>query len=189
MGRNVRVTPSSSPFQPCGDPSAASRRAPAPFPEVWPLRIRPRRTPLAEAPADRLKPFAKLLFEPARHRTVVFPLNAQVILGGDGILTALQVLAVMLREDRPLSELKKLITRYPQILVNVIYERALTDEAVSRIEELSKQAEKELAGTGRVLIRPSGTEPKMRIMVEGEDDATINRVANELAGEIGKLLA
>ncbi len=108
---------------------------------------------------------------------------------GDGILTALQVIAVMLREDKPLSELKKLMTRYPQILVNVTYKRALDEAAMEKISELSQGAEKELGNSGRVLIRPSGTEPKMRIMVEGEDEAQINKVAEGLAGEIENILS
>ncbi len=101
---------------------------------------------------------------------------------GDGIVAALQVLAIMLREQRPLSELvAEVIEPVPQILVNVSL------KAKKPLEELPKTcasiaaAESELDGDGRVLVRWSGTEPKLRVMVEGPDAKRIDKMAKAIA--------
>ena len=102
---------------------------------------------------------------------------------GDGILTSLMLLRVILRNDKKASELAKIIKIYPQVLINAKvtsdkkYDFDKDPEVKSRIEEL----EKEFADNGRVLIRPSGTEPLVRVMIEGEDQEYITKKAKELA--------
>jgi len=100
---------------------------------------------------------------------------------GDGLITALQVLAIMRRKDRALSELTSGFVRFPQVLVNVNVADKRPIESLPEFSEEVRRIEKELNGRGRVLIRYSGTEPKARIMVEGEDEAQVNAFANELA--------
>jgi phosphoglucosamine mutase len=108
---------------------------------------------------------------------------------GDGILSALQVLAVMLKEERPLSELRKVMVRYPQKLVNVRvkHRRPLSD--IPELVLLKESLEQRLGSEGRLVIRPSGTEPVIRIMVEGPDQVIIDSTAEEMAFHICKHLA
>lgn len=108
---------------------------------------------------------------------------------GDGILSALQVLAVMLRESRPLSELKKIMDRYPQKLVNVTVKHKKPLESVPELVNLQCQLEVKLGPEGRLVIRPSGTEPVIRVMVEGADHDQINGIANEMALGIQKYMS
>jgi phosphoglucosamine mutase len=108
---------------------------------------------------------------------------------GDGILSALQVAAVMLREGRPLSELKRIMQRYPQKMVNVKITQRKPVEELPEVMELKARFEKQLGEEGRILIRPSGTEPVVRVMVEGMDPVLIDQIVNELAQAIGKHLA
>ena len=105
---------------------------------------------------------------------------------GDGVLSALQVLAVMLREGRPLSELKKIMDHYPQKLVNVPVDGKKHISAVPEIVKLQKDLEQRLGEEGRMVIRPSGTEPVIRVMVEGADRETIEEVAYAMASCIEK---
>lgn len=103
---------------------------------------------------------------------------------GDGTLAALQVLAIMKREGRKLSELSKIIDLYPQLLLNV---KIRTKKELSKIKGLSElldRNETRLRGKGRINIRYSGTEPISRVMVEGEDVSLIKEIANELADAI-----
>lgn len=100
---------------------------------------------------------------------------------GDGIISALQVLAVMAHENKSLAELKQAMTKMPQTLVNVrITEKAdpLENAAVA---SGVKEAESQLGDRGRVLLRASGTEPLIRVMVEGENESEVNSLANQLA--------
>jgi phosphoglucosamine mutase len=89
-------------------------------------------------------------------------------------------------EGKPLSELAKVMKKYPQALVNAAVPNDKKDhyrdfpEIAARIDAL----EEEFSGNGRVLIRPSGTEPLVRVMIEGEDQAVIQKKAEELAGFI-----
>ena len=102
---------------------------------------------------------------------------------GDGQLTALQLLRVLKKTGKKLSELASEMTSYPQVNKNVRVSqmgkvRFSTDKSIKiAIEE----AEKELGNTGRILVRVSGTEPLVRIMVEGEDKALIEKLASEVA--------
>lgn len=100
---------------------------------------------------------------------------------GDGIITALQVLCAMRQRGKPLSELKKVITKRPQTLINVaVKEKFILSDHPEFIEKI-KAMEEQLMGRGRVLLRPSGTEPVVRVMVEGDHAAEVQQVAEQLA--------
>jgi phosphoglucosamine mutase len=108
---------------------------------------------------------------------------------GDGILTGLQLLGAMARSGRPLSELVKVMTRYPQVLINV---QGVDKSRVSSAPELAAAvavAESELGTLGRVLVRPSGTEPAVRVMVEAADHTEAERVAGQLAESVRTALS
>jgi phosphoglucosamine mutase len=100
---------------------------------------------------------------------------------GDGIVSALQVLAEMQRSGRTLRELCEGMEKYPQRLVNVRLEPGRDAVGTRAVREAVAAAESELGGSGRVLIRASGTEPLVRVMVEGRDDAGVERLAEALA--------
>jgi len=105
---------------------------------------------------------------------------------GDGILAALQLLVAMKKHEKPLSELTHIMEPFPQVLKNV---RTAKKTAVTRIKGLSKKItamETALGATGRILIRPSGTEPVIRVMIEGDDETLINEMARELCDHIMK---
>ncbi len=103
---------------------------------------------------------------------------------GDGIITALQVLSVMKKTGKRLSELSKVMTTYPQVLVNVPVKSKKDIMELPRLARKVAEAEQKLDGNGRLLIRYSGTEPKLRIMAEGKDLAFIEEMVNELARSI-----
>jgi len=100
---------------------------------------------------------------------------------GDGLVSALQVLSLMKRTQKPLSELARAMTAVPQVLVNVKVSHKPTLDTVPDLEEAIRAGERRLNGSGRVLVRYSGTESLLRIMVEGERDALIQEVADQLA--------
>lgn len=102
---------------------------------------------------------------------------------GDGLLTGAQVLAMAAKSRRPLSELSDL-QRLPQVLVNVKVGHRRPFEEIQEIRSLLKSIETTLAGSGRILLRYSGTEPLARVMLEGEDEAQIHALAEELADAI-----
>ena len=108
---------------------------------------------------------------------------------GDGVLTGLHLVAEMARTGKSLAELASVMTVYPQVLVNVrgVDHRALAGDAT--IAAAVTEAEVALGDTGRVLLRPSGTEPMVRVMVEAQDQATAERVAEELADIVRQQLA
>jgi phosphoglucosamine mutase len=99
---------------------------------------------------------------------------------GDGILTALRLLSVMLREQKPLAELAACMEVYPQVLLNLKVKERRDLGTVPQAQKAIQAAEKRLQGRGRLLVRFSGTEPLLRVMVEGEKPAEINEVAQEL---------
>jgi len=103
---------------------------------------------------------------------------------GDGIITALQVLEVMLTRRKALDELRNGLQKYPQILINVKMHKQVNPFELQGVPQLIKHAEDELGSDGRVLIRTSGTEPLIRIMVEGRDETRVNDLARQLASEI-----
>jgi phosphoglucosamine mutase len=99
---------------------------------------------------------------------------------GDGILTALRLLSVMLREQKPLAELASVVEVYPQVLLNLKVKERRDLGTVPQAQKAIQAAEKRLQGWGRLLVRFSGTEPLLRVMVEGEKPTEINEVAQEL---------
>ncbi len=105
---------------------------------------------------------------------------------GDGILSALQVLAVMKKKGRPLSELAAVMSTLPQVLVNVTVERRRELDSIPVIGQAIADAEKKLAGKGRILVRFSGTQALCRVMIEGPSQKEITAMANELADVIKK---
>ncbi len=105
---------------------------------------------------------------------------------GDGILAALQLLAVMQRTKRPLSELASVMETYPQVLYNVELEERVPVEEIEGLGALQEKLSDKLGTRGRILIRASGTEPVIRVMVEGEDQKEIEEVAKELSSFIEK---
>jgi phosphomannomutase len=107
---------------------------------------------------------------------------------GDGILTGLQLLHAVARTGQPLDELAKVMTRYPQVLINV---PGVDKSRVASAPELAAAvaaAEEELGSLGRVLVRPSGTEPAVRVMVEAADAVAAERVAAHLADSVRSAL-
>ncbi len=109
---------------------------------------------------------------------------------GDGIVTALQVLWAMRETGRTLHELRAGMTKYPQCMVNVRARQNGGPTVVPPgIEEAVRAVEVRLNGRGRVLLRPSGTEPLIRVMVEGVDADQVERLAQELAGAVEAALA
>lgn len=102
---------------------------------------------------------------------------------GDGSLSALHILGVMLQEGRPLSELAGLMEKVPQVLVNVRVGEKRPLEELPRVQRAIQNLEEKLGRDGRVLVRYSGTEPKVRVMVEGLDRAMIDQHAREI-GEV-----
>jgi phosphoglucosamine mutase len=99
---------------------------------------------------------------------------------GDGLITALQVLSLMIRSQKPISELAFFYEDYPQILRNVAIRKRLPLEEVDGLKAALEKARLALEGKGRVVIRYSGTEPLLRIMVEGERETLIESLATEL---------
>lgn len=102
---------------------------------------------------------------------------------GDGIVSALQVLDAMRHFDSPLADLKNEMSKHPQRMINVSCDKRRVQE--SSVVAAVSRAEETLGNTGRVLLRPSGTEPVVRVMVEGEDEVLVNRLCEKLAEVVG----
>jgi phosphoglucosamine mutase len=100
---------------------------------------------------------------------------------GDGLLTAIELVRAVRAADRPLSELVAQIPRLPQVVINSAAERRDAWREDPELVAAVDGATERLGERGRVLVRPSGTEPKIRIMVEGDDAGEIDRIARELA--------
>ena len=109
---------------------------------------------------------------------------------GDGQLTAAQLLSMMRCEKKPLSELAAVMTRYPQTIVNLTVspEGKLAFYTDPDVNSAMEEAKKELGKGGRILVRPSGTEPLIRVMVEGMDEEQISTIANRVAEVIREKL-
>jgi phosphoglucosamine mutase len=99
---------------------------------------------------------------------------------GDGLIAALQVLATVASTGRPLCELRKILQKYPQVQRNIRVREKPPFTEVTPVQAALKEAETELAGCGRVLLRYSGTEPKARILLEGPDKGQLLRLADRL---------
>jgi phosphoglucosamine mutase len=105
---------------------------------------------------------------------------------GDGIVAALRVLAVMVKEGKPLSELAKVMERTPQVLVNLAVDRKIPLDQLPDVQRLISEVERQLGEDGRVLVRYSGTESKARVMIEGLDETRIKVWADEIAQAVAK---
>jgi len=108
---------------------------------------------------------------------------------GDGIVAALLVLAVMVEEQKPLSELARVMQRYPQVLVNFRVDRKIPLENLPRVQEAISDVESQLGEEGRVVVRYSGTEPKARVMIEGSNETDIASHADDIARVMKTALA
>jgi phosphoglucosamine mutase len=108
---------------------------------------------------------------------------------GDGIISALQILRIMHETGQPLSKLAACLEKYPQTQRNLVVKSKPPLEELPEVIKLVSQTEKELAGQGRVLLRYSGTEPKIRLLIEGRDldkiDLHANRIAEAIQNAIG----
>jgi phosphoglucosamine mutase len=115
---------------------------------------------------------------------------SEYVTTGDGIATALALLDVMARRGKPLSELAKVMEVYPQMLINVTVADAASAKTVAASETVERavlEAERRLGEEGRILLRPSGTEPVVRVMVEHEDEAVCREVCEEVAEEVSEV--
>ena len=109
---------------------------------------------------------------------------------GDGIVSALQVLEVMVSKGKNLEELASDVQKLPQIMINIPVKTRVPDMVGSEaIKAAVKSVQQQLGDTGRVILRPSGTEPLIRVTLEGQDDGQVNRLATELADVVRAELA
>jgi phosphoglucosamine mutase len=104
------------------------------------------------------------------------------------LLAALQVLAEVVRQGKPVSEVCNMFTAFPQILKNVKFAGGTPLEN-NQVKSAIKDAEVMLGNTGRLVIRPSGTEPLIRVMAEGEDENLVNKIVDDLCSVIKKSAA
>ncbi len=100
---------------------------------------------------------------------------------GDALISGLQVLSIMKRTGQTLAELAAGMQRFPQVLLNVKVAQRFDPATVPAIQSSVRSIETRLAGAGRVVLRPSGTEPVIRVMVEGRDERATRAYADELA--------
>jgi phosphoglucosamine mutase len=103
---------------------------------------------------------------------------------GDGLIAALQVLAAIKRTGRTLSELAADMPKYPQTMRNVRISARMEPDEIPEIRAAVVEAEERLRDTGRIVLRPSGTEPVIRVMVEGRDDKLVAELAERLAAVV-----
>jgi phosphoglucosamine mutase len=107
---------------------------------------------------------------------------------GDGLMSALRMLALMTRSGQSLSQLAEGFERFPQVMVNIGVDDKRPLEELPTLQEAIEEVERELGNAGRVLIRYSGTENKARVMVEGRDEARVDELANQLASKLKQAL-
>jgi len=107
---------------------------------------------------------------------------------GDGLLTGIRLISLIKEKEKPLSELIPLFEKFPQVTINVKVKEKKPIEEIEGLEEKIKLAKSKLEKNGRIIIRPSGTEPKYRIMVEGDKKELIEEIAKELADFIRQKL-
>jgi len=108
---------------------------------------------------------------------------------GDGIISALKVLAAMLASGHSLRELRARVKKFPQTMINVALGRGIEIGTNDRVQAAVREVESKLGSRGRVLLRPSGTEPVIRVMVEGEDAVLVERQARALADVVNAAAA
>jgi phosphoglucosamine mutase len=107
---------------------------------------------------------------------------------GDGLVAALQIIAVMLRTGKPLSDLRRVLSKFPQVLRNIAVRERTPLEQFDRLTERLREAESKLNGKGRVLLRYSGTELKARLLLEGPDSDELDHLADAIVEELVKNL-
>jgi phosphoglucosamine mutase len=105
---------------------------------------------------------------------------------GDGIVSALQVLAFLVKEGINLHEAKSGMKKFPQLMINVPLTGNANPMQSATVQQAVAAAERQLNGRGRVLLRPSGTEPLIRVMVEGEDELLVSRLAEDIAAQVAR---
>ena len=105
---------------------------------------------------------------------------------GDGIISALQVLAYLVTENVTLYEAKSGMKKFPQLMINVPLQGNADPMQSATVQQSVVHAEAKLAGRGRVLLRASGTEPLIRVMVEGEDELLVTQLANDIADQVAQ---
>ena len=107
---------------------------------------------------------------------------------GDGIIAALQIMAEMQDSGKNLHELKSGMQKYPQVLVNVKTNKKINPDEDESIQKAVKAVEKKLGDNGRVLLRASGTEPLIRVMVEGQQEDLVKNYAHQMADDVKKAM-
>jgi phosphoglucosamine mutase len=103
---------------------------------------------------------------------------------GDGIIAALEVVAVMVQSGQSLADLKSGMQVYPQTMINVRMNRRFNVQDSTEVTRALRAAEQELADRGRVVLRASGTEPVVRVMIEGQDASQVERLTRHLADTV-----
>jgi len=111
-------------------------------------------------------------------------INLDMTTTGDGIISALQVLDIMVDSEKNLFDLKSGMEKYPQMMINVEIDEDVDLSKMTNVQDAVRTAEYELGEKGRILLRPSGTEPLVRVMVEGEIETQVNAIAESLANEV-----
>jgi len=111
-------------------------------------------------------------------------INLDMTTTGDGIISSLQVLDIMVDSEKTLSNLKSGMEKYPQTMINVKIDKNVDLSKMTNLQDAIRTAESELGDKGRILLRPSGTEPLLRVMVEGEIETQVNAIAESLANEV-----
>ena len=111
-------------------------------------------------------------------------INLDMTTTGDGIISALQVLDIMVDSDKSLFDLKSGMEKYPQMMINVKIDKDVDLSKMTNVQDAVRTAETELGDKGRILLRPSGTEPLVRVMVEGEIETQVIAIAESLASEV-----
>ena len=113
-------------------------------------------------------------------------INLELTTTGDGIITALQVLETIILTGKNLSDLTKEMSKYPQIMRNIKFDTQIDIMRNDEINLAIKDTQNILGNTGRVVLRPSGTESLIRIMVEGENENQIETLVDELVDKVNK---
>lgn len=111
-------------------------------------------------------------------------INLEMTMTGDGIISALQVLDIMVDSEKSLADLKSGMEKYPQTMINVKIDQNIDLSEMKNLQIAMRTAKSELGNKGRILLRPSGTEPLIRVMVEGEIETQVNAIAESLANEV-----
>jgi len=107
---------------------------------------------------------------------------------GDGMITALQVLAIMQKKGKTLAELAQVMAQFPQTQRNIRVQAKKDFSQIPQIQRMIKECQRELGERGRIVIRYSGTEPLLRIMIEGENEEQLTRMADAMAETVQRTL-